>query len=115
MPIPDKITLYPLNSQLLTLLGLERVVPNSDPSVLEIVTAATVTATLYDGEEIAVPGLVNVILASLGSPPNGDYSGHIGPGFDPVPDGNYMLFVDGVDGSNLLHLEIPVEILERRT
>jgi hypothetical protein len=118
MAVPDKLILYnDDNTQLLQLFGLSRelpgTLPDEDPVMIPI-AAATVKATLKDGEDLNVPGCINILLMPIGSPPAGDYAGTIGPNFDPIEGADYILVVVADNGSDHLEIEIITEVKSRR-
>lgn len=117
MPIPDKLILYDDNTQLLQLFGLAQELPGTPPDIPPTtvsVTDAVVRATLKDGEDVNVPGCINILLSPLGSPPTGNYSGQVNADFNPPIGGDYVLIVDGDNGPDHLHLEILTEVKSRR-
>jgi hypothetical protein len=118
MAVPDKLILYnDDNTQLLQLFGLSQELPGTPPDTDPVtvpVVAANVKATLKDGEDLDVPGCINISLTPMGSPPAGDYSGTIGPLFDPVEGTDYILVVTADNGPDHLEIEIITEVKSRR-
>lgn len=118
MAVPDKLILYnDDNTQLLQLFGLSQELPGTLPDDIPVtvpIAAATVTVTLKDGEDIDVPGCIGIVLTPIGSPPVGDYSGTIGPNFDPVESTDYILVVTADNGPDHLEIEILTEVQSRR-
>lgn len=110
----DKIFLHPLNAQTVYLWGLVTIIQGSDPPQTTPVAAAMLEGTLVDGEGNDVAGFIDVPFLPIGSPPNGDYAGQItGQSFDPPLGPGYILVIDGTNGPDEFHAEIPVEVEPR--
>ena len=108
MSIPDRITLYPKNDQVIEVFGLH----NQVISATSWLNAATVTATLKDSAGAAVTGLSALALAYIAAS-NGDYRGQVEDTFNPAPGDDYTLHIDASEAGIVLHIEIPVSVQVR--
>lgn len=108
MAVPDSITLYKVNDQVVEVTGLKNNVTGA------FLNAATVTATLKDKNGNAVTGLSSLTLAFLAGT-NGNYRGQVEQTFDPAPGRGYVLHIDSDEGGVVGHWEIPVIVEVRRT
>lgn len=95
-PNTDQIILNKANSQALVLKGLSLKDPVTGGTTIQ--NAATVLATLYDSEGVAVDGLTDLTLDYVVAS-QGIYTGAIGADFDPAP-GIYSLRIVAAQGPN---------------
>jgi hypothetical protein len=114
MSLNDTTIIDKANHQVLLVPGLRQsiAIARGSPAVFEYVTGATVQATLYDREGVAVPGIIDLACTDLAENP-GDYTGLIGSDFDPPVGTGYKLIVDVAKGALQAHFKKSVTVMER--
>ena len=95
--------LYPKNTQVLTVTGLQDSVTGA------YLNAATITATLYDEHGIADAILNNISLAYVSSS-NGTYQGIVPLQFNATLGGGYILKVTAVQAGVQSLFSIPTQV-----
>ena len=106
---PAKIILFPGNTQVIELLGLQ------DAIALTYLNAATINATLLDDQGNEVPGCED-ILFTYQPGTNGNYNATFGNiSFNPVVGTGYTLVIDGNQSGGYIHLELLVEVQARQS
>jgi hypothetical protein len=107
MAVPSRLEALKLNDLTLLITGLYNDVDDT------YLNAATVTATLYDGAGAAVSGFTSIGLSYIAAS-NGNYRGMVPESFNPALGDEYVLKIDAVQGSSVLHVEIPTSVRVRR-
>lgn len=104
----NRLILYPANSQFIQLNGLQ---DQSTPGSPTYVNNATLTATLFDGNGVAVPGATG-IAGTYVATSNGNYQFQIsGAAFNPPADFGATLVVSGTYNTSVaFSCSIPVFI-----
>jgi hypothetical protein len=104
---PAVIYLYPLNTQVIQINGLQDVVTGL------YLDAASGTATLFDPQGNADPVLNGIVMTYL-SGSNGNYNGTVPATFNPVKiSGGYSLVVTIAQGGVQAQFTIPVVVKPR--
>lgn len=106
MPIPSVIYLYPRNTQVLEINGLQ------DITTGLFLDAATVTATLYNNNGVADPVLNGIVLAYVNGT-NGNYQGTVPDTFQPCLGAGYLLQIIANQGGVQSVWSIPAKVLLR--
>lgn len=106
----SKFLMYPGNTQIIQLIGLQDLVSGS------YLNAATITATLVDDNGNVVSSELNQVNFTYVTASNGNYNCVFGdPNFQPAVGTSYQLIIDGNQGSSYLHLELLVEMVARQS
>jgi len=103
MALCSLIYLYPGNTQVITITGLQDLVTE------QFLDAATVTATLYNEHGIADSVLNNITLSYV-TASNGIYQGTVPSGFNAKLGGGYVLKVQAEQSGIVVLLTIPAEV-----
>ena len=113
MALPTKLLLVRLNDQFVEIDGLQ------DAVTLAYYNNATVSATLVDQNNDAVPGLSALPMPYV-SGSNGNYRGLVEQTFNPPLGGGYTLQItasviggSGPDGTTDGYWEIPTQVVAR--
>jgi hypothetical protein len=109
---PSKMYVYPGNTQMITVEGLQDL---SQLPALVFLNAASLTATLVDDDGNQIQGCIGIPLTYvLGS--NGNYIGTFGDNtFQPGIGTGYTLIVEGSQSGGWIHEELIVEVKPRNT
>ena len=104
MRTPVPLKLYPKNDQTITLRGLK-------DNTGALVTGATVTATLVDGDSVPQSGINNLAMADVIDYP-GSYAGSVDEDFNAAP-GTYTLQIAATASGLNYYAEKPVTVQVR--
>ncbi len=100
------VTFYRMNDQYVEITGLKDTITDT------FVNSATVTATLFNRNGVAMENFTDISLDYV-SASDGDYRGFISEAFNAAVGDDYTLVVEVVSGSNNLRAEYDAEVVVR--
>jgi hypothetical protein len=100
------VTFYRMNDQYVEITGLKDTITDA------FVNTATVTATLYNRNGVAMENFTDISLDYLAAS-NGNYRGFISEAFNAAVGSDYTLVLEVVSGSNNLRAEYDAEVTVR--
>ena len=103
MPICSLMYLYPLNTQVLNIIGLQ------DITTGDFLNSATVTASLYDENGNIDPVINDLPLGYLPAT-NGQYQGTVPDTFNASLGGGYRMVITAVQAGIQAQFTIPAQV-----